>query len=74
MNDYGVVLFPNITSALRAEKVLMQAGYKIKLIPNPRQLANCCGLALRYAWHQTTEINQLLEQSEIDIVGIHQIE
>ena len=48
MAEYSVVLFHSTAHAIRAEKVLQQAGFKIKMIPTPRQLSSDCGMALRF--------------------------
>ena len=48
MADYSVVLFHSTAHAIRAEKVLDEAGFQIKMIPTPRQLSSDCGMALRF--------------------------
>jgi hypothetical protein len=50
MNQHGVVLFHTSTAALRAEKILKQAGFEVKLVPVPRELSSDCGISLRFNW------------------------
>lgn len=53
----GLVLFAEVQEALKAEKVLKSAGYKIKLVAPPPKLRKGCDLAV--------EIN-LVEQMGIE--------
>ncbi|MCK9196166.1 MAG: DUF3343 domain-containing protein [Syntrophales bacterium] len=51
---YIVFLFPSVSYALKAEKILKAAGTAHKLIPVPRHISSDCGVCLR-----TTEDKQL---------------
>ena len=42
----GLVLFADVQAALKAEKALKNAGYKIKLLAPPPQLRKGCDLAV----------------------------
>jgi hypothetical protein len=67
----GVILFPSVHFALRAEKVSKERGFSVKVIPVPRQLSSDCGVCLRIPWEQKEEIQQALEESGIKIEKIH---
>jgi hypothetical protein len=73
MAEYGVVLFHSTSHAIRAEKVLMQAGFKIKMIPTPRQLSSDCGMALRFDQPDKARIAAALDENHVPINGIHPI-
>ena len=45
---WEVVLFRSVHHALRAEKLLKEAGIPCKLIPIPRNLSSDCGVCLRF--------------------------
>ena len=45
--EFAVILFLSTAHAIRAEKVLGQAGGRTKLIPVPRQLSSECGVCVR---------------------------
>lgn len=62
---YGVVLVPSVSHALRAEKVLVEAGLTIKLIPTPRQLSSDCGTALRFPWEQRDAVQRALDDGAL---------
>jgi hypothetical protein len=44
---YVVFLFPSVSYALKAEKILKAAGVAHKLIPVPRHISSDCGVCLR---------------------------
>ncbi|NLV74829.1 MAG: DUF3343 domain-containing protein [Chloroflexi bacterium] len=74
MSQYGVVLVPNTSSALKAEQLLRRAGYTEQLIPTPREFSSDCGLAVRINWSQRDEVRQLLADGKVEIVDIHKLD
>ena len=73
MMQYGVILFHTSSSVMRAEKLVLKAGYIIKLIPTPREFSSDCGIALRFDWAQLQQIKAVLNSAHIDTAGIHQM-
>ncbi len=67
---WGVVLFHTTSSALRAEKILIKAGLRVKLIPTPRELSSDCGMALRFEFSEQIEVKQQLAAAGIEM-AIH---
>jgi hypothetical protein len=55
---YVVFLFPSVSYALKAEKILKAAGIVHKLIPVPRHISSDCGVCLR-----------ITEAKEQDVAG-----
>jgi len=47
MEEYGVILTFSTGHSVRAEKVLVEAGIDVKMIPVPRHISSDCGTALR---------------------------
>jgi hypothetical protein len=74
MAAYSVVLFHSTAHGIRAEKVLEQAGFQIKLIPTPRQLSSDCGIALRFRSQEGEGVAAMLEQNRVPTNGIHPID
>lgn len=70
---YGVVLFHTTSAAMQAEKLLVKAGLKVKLIPTPRQFSSDCGISLRFDWEQKEQVESLLKSSKVDIASIHRL-
>jgi len=73
VTDYSVVLFHSTAHAIRAEKVLIQAGFKIKMIPTPRQLSSDCGIALRFPRADEALVRAVLKEKEVPSNGIHAV-
>ena len=74
MNSQGVVLFFTTSSALRAERVLLDAKFEIKLIPTPREFSSDCGIACRFEWAQRERVRQALDDAQVEISAVHAME
>jgi hypothetical protein len=71
---HAVVLVYSTSYAIRAEKVLHQAGIASKLIPVPRHLSSNCGVCLRIDRADKEAARQALEAVKLEIEGIHDLE
>jgi hypothetical protein len=71
MIEYGFVIFHTTSAVMQAEKRLLKAGLKIKLVPVPREFSSDCGISLRFDWQQYEAVKNLLEGAKIEIEGIH---
>ncbi len=73
MNEYGVALFHNTSSVMRAEKILQKAGVAVKLIPTPREYSSDCGMAIRFAAQDMERVRTLLDQAHVELSGLHSL-
>ncbi|MFC2060515.1 DUF3343 domain-containing protein [Chloroflexota bacterium] len=73
MTQYGVILFHTTSSVMRAEKLLLKAGYTTRLIPTPREFSTDCGIALRFNWIQYEKVRAILNTARLEIYAIHQM-
>jgi len=71
--EYGVALFKSTHQAIRAEKLAVEAGLEVKLIPTPRHLSSDCGMALRFRWGDRERLAKLLEEWGLVAEGVHRI-
>jgi len=67
----GVILFPSIHFALRAEKIVQGKGIPYKLIPVPRHLSSDCGVCLRLAWEEAERVISLLSREGVKTEGVY---
>jgi hypothetical protein len=67
----GVILFPSVHYALRAEKLMKEEGIPYKLIPVPRQLSSDCGVCLRIPWDRREEVLGILSQAGVKVDGAY---
>jgi hypothetical protein len=70
----AVILVYSTSYAIRAEKVLHQAGIESKLIPVPRYLSSNCGVCLRIERADKEAAQKALEAVKLEIEGIHDID
>ncbi|MBN1289141.1 MAG: DUF3343 domain-containing protein [Actinobacteria bacterium] len=68
-----VVLFHSTSSAIKSEKVMKNAGLKVKLIPIPRHLSSDCGICLCFEPRLKQEIEDSLKSNKIDYESIENI-
>lgn len=73
MPEYSVVLFHSTAHAIRAEKVLAGAGFRIKMIPTPRQVSSDCGMALRFDREDQAGVVATLTDKRVPSNGIHAV-
>ena len=71
MIQYGVILFHTTSSVMRAEKLLLKAGFNIKLVPTPREFSSDCGISIRFEWGKHEPINMLLEEEGVEFEAIY---
>jgi len=68
--DYNIVLFHNISHALKSEKLLKAAGLAIKLIPVPKELSADCGVCLLFPHEQQETVTHVLLHNRVEIQAI----
>jgi len=73
VSDWGVILFHTTSSAIRAEKVALKAGFDCKLVPTPREFSSDCGIALRFAWGDADAIKGCLEEARVELADVHRL-
>lgn len=71
---YAVILVYSTSYAIRAEKILYQAGVSSKLIPVPRHLSSNCGVCVRIERTDVEAARQALENTNMETEGIHDLE
>lgn len=72
--EYTVILVHSTSRAIRAEKILCQAGVESKLIPVPRHLSSNCGVCLRIERGDQQAALQALEAAAVQIEGVHDLD
>jgi len=71
MMSLGVILFPSVHFALRAEKLLKERKVPHKLIPVPRHLSSDCGVCLRIPWEKREGVMEILTHAGVKVDGSH---
>jgi hypothetical protein len=47
-NSYLIAIFKSVSHAMKAERILIEAGIPHKLIPVPKKISADCGVCLRF--------------------------
>ncbi|HGE71192.1 TPA: DUF3343 domain-containing protein [Candidatus Poribacteria bacterium] len=68
--DYGIVLFETTQAVIKAEKILNEAGIKIKLIPVPRHISSDCGISILFDLNLIDKIKSILSEKNIHYSNI----
>ena len=68
-----VVTFHTTAEAMALEQICKNRGIGGKLISAPRQLSADCGIAWCAPVEETTAIRAAIEESVLEIDGIHEI-
>lgn len=69
----AVILFHTSNHALRAEKLLENAGHRVKLMPVPRHLSSDCGVCLRIDRSERDACRRILEEARVEIASLHDL-
>ena len=72
-SQYTVILFYSTSYALRAEKVLAEAGILCKLVPVPRRVSSDCGVCVRIERSHRKATLEALEAAEVEMQGVRDI-
>jgi hypothetical protein len=73
MVQYSVALFHSTAHVMRGEKVLDQAGVRVKMIPTPRQISSDCGVALRFDRQESDRVAAILAENGVPVKGVYPI-
>jgi hypothetical protein len=73
MTEKGVILFHTTAAVMRAEKLLLQQGLKIKLVPPPRQFSSDCGISIQFQIDDRDRVVEILNSANVEIDAVHQL-
>jgi len=73
MVQYSVALFDSTSQVMRGEKLLGQAGVRVKMIPTPRQISSDCGLALRFDREEVERVVTILSENSVPVRGVYPV-
>jgi len=70
-SECGVITFFSSQHAVHAEKVLKEHGFKIEMIPGPKEISPNCGVAIKYDYVLTESVKTLLESCNVSVEAFH---
>ncbi|MCX5707919.1 MAG: DUF3343 domain-containing protein [Candidatus Omnitrophica bacterium] len=66
-----VITFSAVYHALKAEKHFKGLGFKVKLIPVPRQISSNCGIALEFNFRDRERLAAVIQGARLAIENIY---
>ena len=73
MVQYSVALFDSTSQVMRGERVLGQAGVRVKMIPTPRQISSDCGACIRILREDIETARRTIQAGLVEIESIQEI-
>ena len=67
----GLLTFFASHHAIRAEKVLRDAGFAAELIPGPKELSPNCGTAVRFECERRAGALAVLTEAHVEVDEVH---
>ena len=68
--QYSILLVLSTSHALKAEKILKEAGIPCKLIPVPRHISSDCGSCVRVEKNQVERAQTLIKAARVGVEGV----
>lgn len=72
INSY--ILFPSYNIGMQLEAWLKKEKIKYTIVPAPRQLITCCGMAIMYDEADKEKIMDIVQREGINITGFFKAE
>ncbi len=70
LEELGAVLFPSVQDAIRAERVLRDAGYEVRMVAPPRELRRGCELAVEIVLVEQVGVRRKLGEKGVPYTRI----
>ena len=74
MNDYYIAVFDTTHYALKFEKVIRDSGFKINIMPVPREITASCGISAKLEADEINDIMTLAVEENLKVQGYYHVE
>lgn len=74
MIDYYIAVFDSTHYALKFEKVIKDKGFKISIMPVPREITASCGISAKLESDEIERIKILAVEEELKVAGYYRVE
>lgn len=74
MNNYYIAVFDSTHYALKFEKVIRDKGFKINMMPVPREITASCGISAKLEADEIDEITVIAERENLKVAGYYHVE
>jgi hypothetical protein len=74
MNDYYIAVFDSTHYALKFEKIIRAGGFKINIMPVPREITASCGISAKLEVDEINNIMALAVKENLKVQGFYHVE
>jgi len=74
MNDYYIAVFDSTHYALKFEKVIKNGGFRINIMPVPREITASCGISAKLEVDEIEKIMALSVKENLKVSGYYHVE
>ena len=74
MNDYYIAVFDSTHYALKFEKVIRAGGFKINIMPVPREITASCGISAKLEIDEIEKIMALAVEENLKVLAYYHVE
>jgi D-alanine-D-alanine ligase-like ATP-grasp enzyme len=74
MNEYYIAVFDSTHYALKFEKVIKENGFKITIMPVPREITASCGISAKLEIDEIEKIMSLAVKEDLKVQGFYHVE
>ena len=60
-----LLTFSSVSYTMKAETLLTEKGYPIKIIPTPRQISDSCGLSIQMNYQDVDKVKEMKEELSV---------
>jgi tripartite-type tricarboxylate transporter receptor subunit TctC len=74
MSDYYIAVFESTHHAMSFEKTVKEGGFKITIMPVPREITASCGLSAKIESKDFNKVKELAEREKLRIQDYYHVE
>ena len=74
MNDYYIAVFDSTHFALKFEKAVRGKGFKINIMPVPREITASCGISAKLETDEINGIKAFADAEKLKVAGYYHVE
>jgi len=74
MNDYYIAVFDSTHYALKFEKAVKDKGFRINILPVPREITASCGISAKLEADEIKDIKAFAVENNLKVQGFYHVE
>ncbi len=74
MNDYYIAVFESTHHALKFEKTIKEGGFKLTIMPVPREITASCGISAKLEADEIEKIKAFAVENNLKVQGYYHVE